>query len=93
MIISFSQLGKYGRLGNQLFQVASTMGLAEKHGAQVTFPAWEYEQYFETPIPHGPMQTRQIEERFFHHHDWEIPGDCDILGYLQSEKYFGSQRL
>jgi hypothetical protein len=93
MIIYFSQLGKYGRLGNQLFQVASTMGLAEKHGAQAAFPAWEYEQYFETPIPHGELQTRVVEERFFHHHDWEIPGDCDLLGYMQSEKYFGSQRL
>jgi hypothetical protein len=93
MIISFSQLGKYGRLGNQLFQVASTMGLAEKHGAQAAFPAWAYEQYFETPIPHGPMQPNQVQERFFHHHEWDIRGDCDLLGYMQSEKYFGSIRL
>jgi hypothetical protein len=93
MIISFSQLGKYGRLGNQLFQVASTMGLAEKHGAQAAFPPWEYEPYFETPIPHGDMQTPRVEERFFHHHDWDIVGDSDLLGYLQSEKYFGSTRL
>ena len=91
--ISFSQLGKYGRLGNQLFQVAGVLGLAEKHGAQAAFPAWEYEPYFETPIPHGELQANCVEERFFHHHDWEIPGDCDILGYLQSEKYFGSTRL
>lgn len=93
MIISFSQLGRYGRLGNQLFQVASTMGLAEKHGAQAAFPPWEYEKYFETPLPHGDMQPNQIRERFFHHHEWGISGDCDLLGYLQSEKYFGSTRL
>jgi len=93
MIISHSTLGKNGRLGNQLFQLASTMGLAETHGARVVFPVWEYEQYFETPIPHGDMQTQVVEERFFHHHDWDIPGDCDLLGYLQSEKYFGTQRL
>lgn len=95
MILSFSQLGKYGRLGNQLFQIAGTLGLAEKHGAQAAFPAWAYEPYFETEIPHGPLQSNQVQERFFHHHDWNLAavGDCDLLGYLQSEKYFGSQRL
>ena len=69
------------------------MGLAEKHGAQAAFPAWAYETYFETPIPHGPMQTTRFEERFFHHHEWGITGDCDLVGYLQSEKYFGSSQL
>ena len=93
MIISFSQLGKYGRLGNQLFQVAGTIGLAESHGAQAAFPEWAYEPYFETPIPHGPMQTNQVAERFFHHHDWNLTDSCDLLGYLQSERYFGSTRL
>lgn len=93
MILSFSQLGKHGRLGNQLFQVAGTLGLAEKHGAQAAFPAWQYEPYFETPIPHGPMAGPRIEERFFHFHDWNLTGDSDLLGYLQSEKYFGSQKL
>jgi len=93
MIFSFSQLGKYGRLGNQCFQVASVLGLAEKYGAQAAFPAWEYESYFETEIPHGPLQTNQVAERFFHHHDWGLTESCDLLGYLQSEKYFGSTRL
>jgi 2-polyprenyl-3-methyl-5-hydroxy-6-metoxy-1,4-benzoquinol methylase len=93
MILSFSQLGQSGRLGNQIFQVASTLGLAETHGAQAVFPAWAYEPYFETPIPHGTMQTAQVVERFFHHHDWELTDSCDLVGYLQSEKYFGSTRL
>jgi len=69
------------------------MGLAEKYGAQAAFPAWEYEPYFETPIPHGDMQTRRVDERFFHYHEWDLPGSTDIAGYLQSEKYFGSTRL
>lgn len=91
--ISFALLGQHGRLGNQLFQIASTMGLAEKYGAAASFPAWQYEQYFETPIPHGPLHAYRIEERFFHHYDWEINEDCDLSGYMQSEKYFGSTRL
>ncbi len=93
MIISFSKLGNYGRLGNQLFQLASTMGLAEKHGARAVFPNWAYEPYFETCIPHGPMQTNRLDEKYFHHHEWEIKGNSDLLGYLQSEKYFGSTRM
>jgi glycosyl transferase family 11/methyltransferase family protein len=93
MILSFALLGSHGRLGNQLFQVASTMGQAEKYGAQAAFPAWKYEQYFETPIPHGPLQSNRIEERFFHHYDWDLQEDCDLAGYMQSERYFGSTRL
>ena len=91
--LSMSTLGRNGRLGNQLFQIFSLMGLAEKHRAQAAFPTWEHEQYFDTPLPHGEMQGNQIQERFFHHHEWDIPGDCDLVGYLQSEKYFGSTRL
>jgi len=102
MIISFSQLGKHGRLGNQLFQVASTLGLAERYGAEAVFPGWAYEEFFElqnaegrmqSGIPHGEMQSKRMEEVAFHHHDWNIRESCDIRGYLQSEKYFGSTKL
>src|SRR3990172_8302516 len=92
MKISFSQLGKHGRLGNQLFQIASTLGMAEKYGGEAVFPNWSYENYFD-PIPHGVMQTRTVSEKHFHHYDWELTGDCDLFGYLQSEKYFGTTRL
>lgn len=92
--ISFSQLGKYGRLGNQLFQIHSIMGLAERLGAQAVFPEWEYERFFSTPLPHGEMVAEfQVKEREFKHHEWEIPQDADLLGYMQSEQYFGSFRL
>ena len=93
MIISFSSLGRHGRLGNQLFQVASTLGLSEMYGAEAAFPEWSYARFFETAIPYGEMQEHRIEEQHFHHYDWDITGDCDLRGYLQSEKYFGSTRL
>lgn len=88
MILSFSKLGQYGRLGNNFFQIAGVLGLAEKYNAEASFPAWKYEQYFIDPIPHGEMQKNQVKEKHFHYHDWELKGSCDILGYLQSEKYF-----
>ncbi len=92
MIISHSSLGGNGRLGNQLFQIASTLGLAERYGAEAHFPRWKYEQYFE-PIPHGEMMTNTITERDFHYYDWNLTGSCDIQGFFQSEKYFGSAKL
>lgn len=92
--ISFSALGKHGRLGNQLFQIHSVMGLGERLGARVSFPEWEYEKYFFTSLPRGPIAADlQIKEKEFKYHEWDIPADADLLGYLQSEKYFGDFRL
>lgn len=88
MNLSFSKLGNHGRLGNQLFQIAGTLGLAEIHKATASFPAWKYQQYFEKPLPHGNMEAKQVQEQHFHHYDWQITESCDIVGYLQTEKYF-----
>lgn len=94
MIISFSELGRHGRLGNQLFQVAGTLGLAEKYSAEAVFPAWGYEKYFQNLLTHGEPERVRVEERYFHHHDWNLAGESlDIRGYLQSEKYFGKEKL
>jgi len=40
-MITFSQLGRYGRLGNQMFQIASTIGIAIKNGYDYAFPEWK----------------------------------------------------
>lgn len=37
-MISYTKIGHFGRLGNQLFQFASTIGLARKLGYEVAFP-------------------------------------------------------
>jgi hypothetical protein len=50
VIYTFSQLEKLGRLGNQLWQVASTIGLARMAGHPARFrPDWEYRPYFSVP--------------------------------------------
>ena len=38
MDLTFKALGHYGRLGNQLFQIASTIGIAIKNGGDYYFP-------------------------------------------------------
>jgi len=88
MNISFSKLGKHGRLGNSLFQICSLIGLAKKHNATASFPDWCYEKYFEKPLPKGKMESIQLKEAYFHHHNWSINESSDIVAYLQSEKYW-----
>lgn len=48
-MITFPGLGYYGRLGNQLFQIASSIGIAIERGDEWSFPAWDYTPYFEIP--------------------------------------------
>lgn len=48
-MISYPRLGVAGRLGNQLLQIAATIGIARTYGAEVSFPAWDYQPYFCVP--------------------------------------------
>ena len=93
MKISFSQLGNHGRLGNQLFEIHSTMGMAERYSAEAAFPEWKYETYFDPPLPHGELQTKKETEQHFHFYNWGLTESCDLVGYLQSEKYFAGFEL
>jgi len=87
-MISYSKLGKMGRLGNQLFQIASTIGIAKKNGENYGFPYWDYGKYFVNKIPVFDVFPNYVHtERGFHYS--EIIGkNIDLLGYFQSEKYF-----
>jgi hypothetical protein len=48
--LTFKELGRYGRLGNQLFQIAGTIGLALRHQMEPRFPTnWDYREWFSIP--------------------------------------------
>ena len=51
MRISYKALGANGRLGNQLFQIASSLGRAHRAGdiSNAIFPHWAYQPYFNVP--------------------------------------------
>ncbi len=51
MAYSYRHLGSNGRLGNQLFQIAGTIGTAHHDGTPdaVHFPDWRYAPYFSVP--------------------------------------------
>lgn len=98
-MVTFSQLGRHGEFGNQLFQIAATIGHALKSDQEYIFPPWkgltsqeEYSQYFQNPIPQTHnfpnFEVFYQEKEFFYK---EIPitnKNLDIFGYFQSEKYF-----
>ena len=48
--LTFRHLGAHGRLGNQLFQIAGTLGLARARGTEAVFPkSWKYRDLFSLP--------------------------------------------
>jgi len=70
--LTYDELGGMGRFGNQLFQIASTIGLALKEKAPYGFNSWDYESYFVNPLP-------KIDNNIYY---------TALKGYLQSYKNF-----
>lgn len=99
-MITYSRLGGHGEFGNQLFQIAATVGHSVKANDQCLFPKWEgliskdlYSRYFKNPIPQGEFwrhhYTQYSEPDFGYNEIPVTPGvNQDLFGYFQSEKYF-----
>ena len=102
--MTFGQLGRHGRLGNQLFQVASTIGIAKANGYDFAFPEWinhdAKERFGSTEdidigrwFPNWkdvPRLTSELPEHFI---NWGWQGlthqdGVSYVGHMQSEKYF-----
>jgi hypothetical protein len=91
-MISFNNLGHMGRLGNQMFQYASLRGIASHKGYWYSVPKdCCLTECFKIPETLSNQNTRSIsidkfefDQSFFD----TCPDDIDIVGYLQSEKYF-----
>lgn len=103
-MIGFNRLGNHGHLGNQMFQYAALRGIASKHGYEWCIPPQEFfgKEYdlrsgiYECFKLHslkntGFVNSRTIEESHFHF-DGNLfnnfPDDTNLMGYLQTEKYF-----
>lgn len=90
-MITFKEIGNHGRLGNQLFQVASGIGIADKNNTEFVLPNWSYNVYLKNPIPiQGLTVSSVYKEPNFSYNSVSIREniDTDIHGYFQSEKYF-----
>jgi len=92
-MIVFNKLGHMGRMGNQLFQIASLLGIADKCNQEARINKWEYSQCF----PNLKLSTigevnywmfREGHENFFRPETFELKENWQLEGYFQSEKYF-----
>lgn len=92
-MLGFSRLGKKGNLGNQLFQIASTIGIAKDNMQDYCFPQWKYETFFLQKLPKGDSSHYPLyHEKQFNYYPIELrQGNYDLLGYFQTEKYFDIQ--
>lgn len=91
-MITFSRIGKKGNLGNQLFQIASTIGLATKSNREFSFLLWKYQNAFKNKLPLLSADLADFvdfEEKEYHFHKWNFDtSNYDLDGWLQTEKYF-----
>jgi hypothetical protein len=103
-VLTFLALGSYGRFGNQLFQIASTIGIAIKSGQPFGFPAWinydhrdrfgssediDVQKYFVNPLPE--LLDVPYREQFIqwgYHNVYFPDGNWNLQGHMQSDKYF-----
>lgn len=90
-MITFSKLGKYGRLGNQLFQISTVVAHGKRYGYGFAFPEWDYNKYLEIPLP----RVSSIEgfKNFNERDPWNysaipLENNLDLHGYFQNALYF-----
>lgn len=95
--------GGLGRFGNQLFSIASTIGIAIKNGQPYAFPQWinqdnalfggkadVMEDYFDNSLPALP-EGLHFEDIPYHweYRDYNVPtGNWNICSHLQDPRYF-----
>jgi|Laugresu1bdmlbsd_1035121.scaffolds.fasta_scaffold05214_1 hypothetical protein len=93
-MITFSQLGQWGRLGNQLFEVATTIGLALKNNDFYGFPKWNYSNFCNLKDCYfDNLNISNIyQEPFFHYKEIPYNQSLDLRGFFQSYKYFDDYR-
>lgn len=86
-----------GRLGNNLFQIATVIGLALKHGVEYVFPTWRYKDYF-PKLPFDDLALKrpfhEIHEKHTYYQNIVLNPklDYNLSGYFQSYKYFDNYK-
>ena len=90
MHVTFQTLGSHGRLGNQLFQIAATLGAARRNRCDFMLPPWWYSSFFRHPLPQSSNVSYEEthDEMDFAYRPIDVRTSTNLLGYFQSEKYF-----
>jgi hypothetical protein len=95
-MISYPMLGRYGRLGNQLFQFASTYAASKKAGDTCAFPSSGHslgdfsipDSYFVDEITYDFLYQDNEQDFSFNDALHNLPKNTAIVGYLQNYKNF-----
>jgi hypothetical protein len=112
-MITFNNIGNLGRLGNQLFQFSSVIGIADQLGLEAKFPLKNTTNFTAHTLHNGTTINQICEiqncfnvpselfveniyfnnvatERSFSYDPrlLKIKDQTNIVGYLQTEKYF-----
>lgn len=72
-------------LGNQMFQVASTIGIAIKNNQEWRLPYWEHPFVYDFPIS---TETYPVYDVPWGYQDIKVDGDVALHGYMQAHEYF-----
>ena len=90
-MVTFSALGNLGRFGNQLWQIAATIGYARMYNMPYVLPFWEPSRHFKGVINQSGNISRKIptlKEKTFSYQRMLKYSDADLFGYFQSIKYW-----
>jgi hypothetical protein len=101
-MITFSEHGNLGRLGNQIMQYMAMIGISKAYNHALCMPPWPYAQYFTGPFPessanHTPFE-KKIKEPYYHFDNAHLNilfhknHRFDLKGYYQSEYYWADHR-
>lgn len=91
MYATCNVIGNMGRLGNQLFQAATTISYALDHGKQYIFPRWDYQDYIKLPIANKSHEViyTQLSEHSLRYTEFPfVEGNVNLHGHFLSTKYF-----
>lgn len=93
--VTFTKLGKKGRLGNQLFEIATVIAIAKDNNCDIILPNVKCQLYELWNCPYQVSDLKGIKTvSIYETSNYEsvsIPRDgriYDIIGYRQSYRYF-----
>ncbi len=102
-LVTFNMLGRYGRLANQMYQIAGVIGVARRNGFDFAFPYWknydhlerfgssediDIQKHFVNPLPLYDGPTLPDHPVPWGYHDVNLTKSVSLSGHFQSEKYF-----
>lgn len=99
MYVTFKELGRKGRLGNQLFQIAAVVGTARRLGKiaalppstslSATYSEFKFKRVLPLIPPIGMIWAHHSDEDYFEYRAIENVGNnINLSGYYQSKKYW-----